>query len=210
MDEIKRTNIIFKPEAAEPAALGIPDVLPWPEEFPYHPRVLLSGFWNPDCLNLDFHVQEKTVRSAETNHQLVSRDSCVEFFFRLPRERDYYNLEVNPSGLFLFSKGPDRRNRTDLTESVRDFIGIEGLLVNLGRFDERDDIKEWSLSLNISPEAVDGVDAWGPNLTGVTANIYKCGDSLSEPHYLAWFLPLTEKPDFHRPEYFGPLEFVGA
>ncbi len=210
MDDVKRTNIVLRPEAAEPAALGILDLLPWPEDFPYRPRVLFNGFWNPERLNLAFHVQEKTVRSAETNPQFVSRDSCVEFFFRLPRENDYYNLEVNPSGLFLFSRGPDRHNRTDLTESVRDFIGIEGPLVDLGSFDERDDIEEWSLSLNISPGAVDGVDSWGPHLTGVTANIYKCGDGLSEPHYLAWFPPLTKEPDFHKPEFFGPLVFDGT
>ena len=40
------------------------------------------------------------------------------------------------------------------------------------------------------------------------ANFYKCGDKLSVPHYLSWNPVTTEKPDFHRPEYFGLLEFA--
>jgi len=40
-----------------------------------------------------------------------------------------------------------------------------------------------------------------------TANFYKCGDKLSVPHYLTWNPVGTSKPDFHRPDYFGRLEF---
>jgi hypothetical protein len=39
------------------------------------------------------------------------------------------------------------------------------------------------------------------------ANFYKCGDDLPEPHFLAWNMINTEEPDFHRPEFFGTLEF---
>jgi hypothetical protein len=40
------------------------------------------------------------------------------------------------------------------------------------------------------------------------ANFYKCGDKLTVPHYLSWNPVGAEKPDFHRPEYFGLLKFV--
>ena len=37
------------------------------------------------------------------------------------------------------------------------------------------------------------------------ANFYKCGDKTAHPHYLSWSPIHTEKPDFHRPEFFGEL-----
>ena len=39
------------------------------------------------------------------------------------------------------------------------------------------------------------------------ANFYKCGDLTVNKHYLAWQPVGTERPDYHRPEYFGPMVF---
>jgi len=41
----------------------------------------------------------------------------------------------------------------------------------------------------------------------VRANFYKCGDELQTPHFLSWNPVRTERPDFHRPDFFGVLEF---
>lgn len=41
----------------------------------------------------------------------------------------------------------------------------------------------------------------------VKANFYKCGDELQTPHFLSWNPINIEKPDFHRPDFFGSLEF---
>ena len=38
-------------------------------------------------------------------------------------------------------------------------------------------------------------------------NFYKCADNSSHPHWLAWAPIQEERPDFHRPEYFGTLNF---
>ncbi len=45
---------------------------------------------------------------------------------------------------------------------------------------------------------------------GVTwrANFYKCGDRTSHPHWLTWSVIDLPEPDFHRPEFFGTLEFL--
>jgi hypothetical protein len=45
--------------------------------------------------------------------------------------------------------------------------------------------------------------------TGVQwrANFYKCGDKTSHPHWLTWSVVDKPEPDFHRPEFFGILEF---
>lgn len=38
-------------------------------------------------------------------------------------------------------------------------------------------------------------------------NLFKCGDELSHPHFLSWQPIRTEKPDFHRPEFFAQVRF---
>ena len=38
-------------------------------------------------------------------------------------------------------------------------------------------------------------------------NFYKCGDHLQKPHFLSWNPIHVDRPDFHRPEFFGELVF---
>ena len=40
-------------------------------------------------------------------------------------------------------------------------------------------------------------------------NVYKCGDNLSQPHFLSWQPIHTDKPNFHVPQFFGEVEFEG-
>ena len=42
----------------------------------------------------------------------------------------------------------------------------------------------------------------------VRGNFYKCASATSEPHYLSWNPILTDKPDFHRPDFFGDIYFA--
>ena len=39
------------------------------------------------------------------------------------------------------------------------------------------------------------------------ANLYKCGDKTSHPHWLTWSGIDLAQPDFHQPIYFGTLVF---
>ena len=39
-------------------------------------------------------------------------------------------------------------------------------------------------------------------------NFYKCGDLTQREHYLSWNRVACAEPDFHRPEFFGELEFA--
>ena len=41
--------------------------------------------------------------------------------------------------------------------------------------------------------------------TVIRANFYKCGDKMQYQHYGMWNEYHVEKPDFHRPEYFGEI-----
>ena len=48
------------------------------------------------------------------------------------------------------------------------------------------------------------------SLKGVcaTANFYKCGDDLPEPHFVSWNKIEAPTPNFHLPKYFGEIEFI--
>lgn len=63
----------------------------------------------------------------------------------------------------------------------------------------------WNLLVAIPFELI-GLD--GNNLPEkLYANFYKCADGTSLPHYLSWSPIETEKPDFHRPDFFGEIYF---
>jgi len=40
------------------------------------------------------------------------------------------------------------------------------------------------------------------------ANLYKCADLCSHPHWLTWSFVDRSQPDFHRKEFFGTLRFL--
>ena len=37
------------------------------------------------------------------------------------------------------------------------------------------------------------------------ANFYKCGDKLPVPHFVSWAPIVTDRPNFHCPEFFGEV-----
>lgn len=66
---------------------------------------------------------------------------------------------------------------------------------------------KWRLRIAIPVEALwhSGLNSF-PGLKA-TANFFKCGDGLPIPHYLTWAPVHTAAPDYHRPEFFAPVEF---
>ena len=40
---------------------------------------------------------------------------------------------------------------------------------------------------------------------GIKTNFYKCGEKTEYIHFALWNGPFTEKPDFHRPEFFKEI-----
>ena len=59
----------------------------------------------------------------------------------------------------------------------------------------------------IPPQALFRHDLKTWNGLEARMNLYKCGDNLSHPHFLSWRPIATEKPDFHRPEFFERVKF---
>jgi len=179
----------------------------WPAEYPYAPSVQARLFHNGAYLFIRYDVSEKyTAALAAEDMGNVWEDSCCEFFISLG-DGTYYNFESTCIGTLLMT------NRKSRNEDVcpASIAVLDSVLrwPSLGRnpFTEISGDNNWSLILAIPATALfkqqltswDGVKA--------KANLYKCGDKLSEPHFLSWNPIALPSPDFHCPAFFADLEF---
>lgn len=171
-------------------------------------RVELALAWRPGYLHLHWLVSEPTVLARYVSSQdPVYRDSCVEAFLTCPGADDYCNIECNAIGTVLAARGPDRYTRTAFTAQQIRLIERRSSLGDRP-FMETAVSQPWSLEMDVPVElfGVSGGD-WTAGFT-FQANFYKCGDELQRPHYYAWSAIETERPDFHRPEFFGSLTLI--
>lgn len=181
------------------------DVLNW-KAFPYRPDIHFRIAHTGKDICLKYYVREKYIRAMETRtNGDVYKDSTVEFFISLDG-KEYYNFEFSCIGTIHLSHGPGRGNRTRIDPKIAEKINIESSLGNQP-FEERSGDFNWEMMIRIPVECfvfdsvkkLDGMKA--------TANLYKCGDETSEPHFVTWNPIHTEKPDYHRIEFFGKIEF---
>ncbi len=175
----------------------------WPEAFPYQPLSTFTMAHNGSHMFIDFFTRCNFLRAENYLPQSpVSQDSCVEFFVEPLPGGDYWNFEFNCIGTICASHRRERPNPTRLTPDelsrihvypscgTRPFCELEGLF-------------SWNL-LVVIPLDLIGVQFEGKPLR-MRANFYKCASATSMPHYLSWNPIHTEKPDFHRPEFFGEI-----
>ena len=178
------------------------------------PEIMMDRIlWEPDCgirakagichdgQNLYVHLsaKEQDIRAEYADPPApVHEDSCLEFFFMPEGEDRYLNFEINPNGCLHLGFGPDRQNRENaLPTDPRKVFRIR-----TGRTAEG-----WKAEYRIP---VSFLRQFYPvfECTGMLcANLYKCGDRTVHPHYLAWNPVSTQTPDFHRPEFFGRMQF---
>lgn len=140
----------------------------------------------------------KAVYTKYNEH--VYKDSCMEFFCDYLGDGRYINMEMNAKGTLLSCIGPDRHARTPIADLTGgDIFPVKGEILEDG----------WQITAQI-PTAllckILGADTipFGKGYT-LRGNFYKCGDETPVVHYGMWSPVGTEKPDFHRPEYFGTL-----
>ena len=79
---------------------------------------------NGDKVELMFTCLDQKIESKikEVNGP-VSEDCCVEFFFQPDKnEKSYFNLEINSLGTPHMAYGPDRDNRTFVSETTTCFV----------------------------------------------------------------------------------------
>ena len=110
---------------------------------------------------------------------------------------------MNCIGTILAAYGPDQRHRNFLPEKT--IASIKTYTI-IDKFTEPS-IIHWELIAVIPFTAFIYDEISFLSATRVRANFYKCGDNLTEPHYLAWNNIKSAKPDFHLPEFFGTLIF---
>lgn len=191
-----------KPEEWQPIAC-----LNWPEAYSYAPDVKFR-IWHSDALlHIEYRVTERTTKAEQTvPGGPVYMDSCVECFIQ-PDERDphYYNFEWNAAGRLAMAC---RTGRDDPEPAPLSVIGSVEVKPSLGTapFAERA-AGTWTLEVAIPVAALfhAGLESWSGRR--MRMNLYKCGDGLTDVHYLTWAPVRTESPDYHRPEFFVPVTF---
>ena len=180
----------------------------WQHQYPYVPRAEFRIAQCAEGLLLHYRVWEQTVRAhyAQDNGD-VWTDSCVEFFC-IPDAADgiYYNLECNCVGTLLLGSGQQKAGRVRAPQQILDTIGRWSSLGRTG-FEERPATEPWEVALVVPLQAFFQHRLTTLRGAHVRANFYKCGDALSQPHFLSWAPISLPKPNFHCPEFFGELEF---
>lgn len=185
-----------------------------PEGSDHRPRTRARLLHTGDAISGIFRVEDRFVRSLHTRFgDPVHEDSCVEVFLQ-PREgRGYLNLEMNCGGTLHASHVTDHRRvggqlaaATPLREHEGRLVGVRSSLPATVE-PEVEDALTWQLAFRLPLAVLERY--FGPlgPLSGQAwrANLYKCGDRTSHPHWASW-APL-EARNFHLPHCFGTLRF---
>ena len=166
-----------------------------------HPMVTADFSWTPRTITVKFTVEEPVgcYRAAvQEDNGRSWEDSCVEIFLQNPANpAEYFNFETTSRGFVLAARGTGRENRQTLPLETIAKIRRTGTAPSI-----MDDSINWSMAIEI-PAEIFGIKSFKEPLRG---NLYKCADKAKTPHYLSAFLIETEKPDFHRPEFFKNFE----
>ncbi len=179
----------------------------WPDKFPYAPEVTLQMIHTGDAFILKYEVREKcTAARVTTDKGRTWTDSCVECFFQPYGKGKYYNLECTCIGKIIMNHREGRPNPTICEQEVLDTIKRYPSL-GTEPFEEIIGDNHWTVILVIPKEAYWEDDIKTFRGMDARLNAYKCGDELSTPHFLSLAPVGTEKPDFHRPEYFTAVHF---
>ena len=178
------------------------DYVPWPA-YSYKPDVVFSISYTDDCIMLKFYVKERSIRAVNSNtNDPVYQDSCVEFFIGFNDSKGYYNIEYNCIGSGRIGFGIDRDNRKLLSNDIVNQVKSTSYICKTDP-----NVIKWELTLLIPFKTFCYHNI--SSLIGFSSrvNFYKCGDSLPEPHFIAWSDIKSPEPDFHRPQFYGTLAF---
>ncbi len=180
------------------------DQVNWPDTFPDNRLTTATVGHDDKTLYINFFCRGEHLK-AEVDADLgpVANDSCVEFFVSPdPASGRYWNFEFNAIGRKNVSTRIERPNprRLDTTElaSIRTYPSA-----GTNSFAERNGLHNWNLLVAIPLELI-GVKYAGHPIE-MKGNFYKCSGKTSSPHYMSWAPITTDRPDFHRPEFFGSI-----
>ena len=198
-DTADRKRITAKLNALEPHPLH---EVCWNQ--PDHvPEVHFTIGYTQHALFVKYDVRETCHRAVYTRaNDPVFKDSCVEFFIAVDQSGRYYNFKCNSLCACLASYGENRNGRKMLDAAV---INAINRWVEWKTFSPETNTYHWQLTMVLTPETFcyNRISSFTPG--HYAANFYKCGDELTEPHYLAWSPITNPVRDFHQPQFFGSL-----
>jgi hypothetical protein len=183
------------------------DTINW-ESHSYRPLVEFALAYYKSGLLLKYYVREESFRAVITeNNGNVYEDSCVEFFVAPYDDGLYYNFEFNGIGTCLVGIGSGREGRERLATDITDKI-IRSSSAGTKPVEVIEGLTAWTITIIIPFDVFVRHRIADPAGMKMRANFYKCGDKMRTPHYLTWNPVISPRPDFHRPEHFGLLEFI--
>ncbi len=172
---------------------------PW-DKNGYCPDVRYELGVNETGFTMRITVPESDPRREMTQHfQNVCLDSCVEWFVNfMPQTCDrYFNFEVNANGIMNVSFRKDRYDSQYLT-----LEDIESLNIQTEIRDEYWEVC-YTVPFTLIQKYIPGY-AYHKGMV-IRANFYKCGGMTEYVHHGVWNPLRLQRPDFHRPEYFGEI-----
>jgi hypothetical protein len=183
-----------------------------PEGSDHRPRTRARLGWDEEGLFGLFRVEDRYVRSVHTRFgDPVYEDSCVEIFLQPKPGRGYLNFEMNAGGALLASHITDHRRTHDGFAVFTKLTAEDGRQVavhsSLPSIVEPEVEADWQLAFAIPNRLLEKyVGPIGP-MAGQEwrANLYKCGDGTSHPHWASW--SPVDALNFHLPHCFGTLRF---
>ena len=184
--------------AASPEWSSIPAVelnVRWEDYCPSPYTTTARLVHSPEGLTLRMESTEWPLRAERiVCNEQICEDSCMEFFLT-PNldDKNYINFEINPFGVTHIGLGESRYNRTLLD------IAGEGLKIETQITFERG----WAATMFVPYTFLDKY--FTSHGMAMRANFYKCGDLTVCKHFQVWNPIELQKPDYHRPEFFGSL-----
>ncbi len=166
----------------------------------YCPKIVFSVTYSEMGFHVHFDACEKNPKRVINEHfGPVHLDSCLEWFvnFDPSHTSKYINFEVNAGGIINFSLRVDRNNDEKFTLEDAECLNIKTEIL--------DDM--WTLDYTVP---FTFIKKYMPEFefkkgAVLPSNVYKCGDETETEHYGCWKMVDREKPDFHKPEYFGRM-----
>lgn len=187
-----------------------------PEGSSHRPQTDVRMLHRDDHIFVRFDVHDQYIRCVRDQYQdIVSRDSCVEFFLKPKPTPGYFNFEINCGGTMLLYHITDPTRAPDafftqfapIPWDQAQHIQIQSSLPK--RIDpEITAPTPWQLTVSIPLNILESHAGPLAPLAGQTwqANFFKCADESSHPHWATWS-PITGPLRFHQPQFFGPIKF---
>ncbi len=164
----------------------------------YCPKIVFNVTYSEKGFHVHFDAYESNPKRVMKKHfQPVHLDSCLEWFVNFDPEHTarYINFEMNANGVVNFSFRMGREDEISFT-----LEDAEALDIKTEIFHDR-----WTLDYTVPFEFIKKYMPRYEFKRGarLPSNVYKCGDETQQAHYGCWKMVDREKPDFHKPEYFG-------